>query len=113
MRDIGFSSWRRMRKAASEGFSKSSVKGFYATQMTEAVLMANDLLVNPAQWDRHLRRAAASITLSVVYGHPALTSEQSHIVEAINDFSERLFKAAFMGAHLVQFFPWLRHLPSR
>jgi hypothetical protein len=102
-----------MHKAADEAFSKNSIKGFYETQMTEAVLLACDLLVNPAQWDRHLRHAAASETLSVVYGYPTLTSEQDHIVVAINDFSERIFKEAFMGAHLVQFFPWLRHLPSR
>jgi hypothetical protein len=102
-----------MRKAANEGFSKSSVKGFYETQITEAVLLASDLLVGPAQWDQHFRRAAASMTLSVLYGYPTLKSEQDHIVVAINDFAERLFKAAFMGAHLVHFFPWLRHLPSR
>jgi hypothetical protein len=81
--------------------------------MTEAVILACDLLVNPAQWDLHLRRAAASKALSVVYGYPTLTSEQNHIVVAINDFSERIFKAGFVGAHLVQFFPWLQHLPSR
>ena len=105
-------SWRRMRKAADERFSKSSVKGFYETQMTEAVLLAHDWLVKPAQWDWHLRRAAASMTLSVVYGYPTLTSEQDHTVtvKAINDFSQRI---AIMGAHWVQFFPWLQRLPSR
>ena len=102
-----------MRKSADEGFSKSSVKAYCDTQMTEAVIQACDLLVNPAQWDRHLRRAAASETLSVIYGYPTLTTEQDHIVVAINDFSERVFKVGFVGAHLVQFFPWLRHIPSR
>jgi hypothetical protein len=53
-------SWRRLRRAANEGFSKSSVKGFYETQMTEAVLLAGDMLVGPARWDQHFRRAAAS-----------------------------------------------------
>ena len=102
-----------MRKAADERFSKSSVKGFYETQMTEAVLLAHAWLVNPAQWDWHLRHAAASETLSVIYGYPTLTTEQDHIVVAINDFSERVFKVGFVGAHLVQFFPWLRHIPGR
>jgi hypothetical protein len=81
--------------------------------MTEAVLQASDLLASPAQWDIHFRRAAASTTLSVLYGYPTLESGQDHVVVAINDFAERLFKAAVMGAHLVQVFPWLRHLPSR
>lgn len=102
-----------MRKAAIEGFSKGSVKGFYETEMTETILLSCDWLNNPAQWDRHLRRAAASKTLSVVYGYHPLTSEQNSAIEAIDDFSKRLFKAAFMGADLVEIFPWLRHLPRR
>ncbi len=106
-------SYRRMRKAASEKLSTNSVKGFYETQTKEAVVQACDLLDKPAQWDRHYRRTAASATLSVVYGHPTLTSEQDHIVRVINNFSERLFHAVGIGAHLVEFFPWLRHLPGR
>ena len=102
-----------MRKAANEKLSTSSVKGFYETQMTEAVLQACDLLTKPTQWDRHFHRTAASMTLSVIYGYPTLVSEQDHIVRAINDFSERLFNTVYMGAHWVQFFPWLRHFPSR
>jgi hypothetical protein len=80
--------------------------------MTEAVLMAGSLLGSPARWDQHLRRAATSMTLSDLYGYPTLKSEQDHNLEAINDFTERLLKAVVMGAHPVQFFPWLRHLPS-
>jgi len=81
--------------------------------MTEAVLMADGLLGSPAQWDQHFRRAATSMSLSVLYGYPTLKSEQDHNVEAINNFAERLLKAVVLGAHPVQFFPWLRHLPSR
>ncbi|KAF8487321.1 cytochrome P450 [Russula ochroleuca] len=104
--------WRRLRKAANEGLSKSSVKGFHETQMTEAVLQASDLLVSPSRWDQHFRRAATSMTLSVVYGHPTLESEQDHIIESIDDFADRLLKAVTPGSYMVQFFPWLRHLPS-
>ena len=102
-----------MRKAASEKLSTSSVKEFYETQMKEAIVQACDVLDKPARWDRHYRRTAASLTLSIVYGHSTLTSEQDHIVRVINDFSDRLFHAIGLGAHLVEFFPCLRHLPSR
>ncbi|KAH9987348.1 cytochrome P450 [Russula vinacea] len=72
--------------AANEGFSKSSVKGFYETQITEAVLLASDLLVGPARWDQHLHRASASLILSVLYGYPTLRSEQDHILVGVKDF---------------------------
>jgi hypothetical protein len=101
-----------MRKASHERFSTGSVKGFYETQIKEAVIQACDLLAEPAQWDRNFRRSAASVSLSVVYGYPSLASDQDHIVRVINNFTASLFKAVNMGAYLVEFFPWLRYLPS-
>ncbi|KAI0270347.1 cytochrome P450 [Russula aff. rugulosa BPL654] len=96
---FGFSqygeTWRRLRRATDEGLNKNAVKGFYETQMTEAVLMADGLLGSPAQWDQHFRRAATSMSLSVLYGYPTLKSEQDHNVEAINNFAERLLKLLF------------------
>jgi hypothetical protein len=101
-----------MRKVADEKFSTGSVKGFYETQIKEAVLQACDLLAEPARWDRSFRRTAASVSLSVVYGYPTLTSDQDQIVRVINNFTARLFTAVNMGAYWVEFFPWMRYLPS-
>ncbi len=101
-----------MRKVADEKFSTGSVKAFYDTQIKEAVFQACDLLAEPARWDRNFRRTAASVSLSVVYGYPTLASDQDHIVRVINNFTMCLFNAVNMGAHVVEFFPWLRHLPS-
>jgi hypothetical protein len=102
-----------MRRAANDGFSKTLAKRYHEKQMSEAVLLAFDCLVKPAQWDNHYRRAAASMILSVVYGSPAIISEQDHTIQAINDFSSRLTRAAYPGAYLVEFLPWMRHIPSR
>jgi cytochrome P450 len=104
--------YRRMRKVSNEKFSPGCVKAFYDTQIKEAVFQACDLLAEPAQWDRNFRRTAASVSLSVIYGYPTLTSDQDHMVRVINNFTACLFNAVNMGAHLVEFFPWLRHLPS-
>jgi hypothetical protein len=71
------------------------------------------LLDEPARWNQHFHRAAASMALSAVYGYLTLTSEQDNVVAVVNESAERIFKALYIGAHLVEFFPWLRHLPSR
>ncbi|KAH9960359.1 cytochrome P450 [Lactifluus volemus] len=105
--------WRQMRKAANEWFSKDSVKRFYETQMTEAVVLAADSLTKPARWEQNVRRSAASMVLSVVYGHPTITSEKSHIVDSINEFGDRLARAACPGAHLVEVFHWMQYIPSK
>jgi len=105
--------WRRMRKAAAEGLSKRSVKEFYETHTKEAVLLASELLLDSTEWDAHFQRAAGSMMLSVLYGSPTVTSKKDQTLEAIDDFAKRVFYAALPGAYLVEFFPWLRHVPSR
>ncbi|KAH9953974.1 cytochrome P450 [Russula dissimulans] len=105
--------WRRMRKAAHEGLNKGVVKDFHETQTKEALLLAAGGLAEPAQWDKHLRRSAASMILSVVYDQPTIKSEQDHNIEPLNDFVQRLARAARPGAHLVEFFPWMLYIPSR
>jgi hypothetical protein len=102
-----------MRKAANEGFSSGSVKRFHERELTEAIILASDCLAKPAQWDKNFRRKAASMILSVVYGYPAITSEHDRNVEVINDFAGRISHAAYPGTHLVEFFTWMRHIPSR
>ena len=110
---IASPSWRRMRKAAHEGLNKGVVKDFHEPQTKEALLLAAAGLAEPGQWDKHLRRAAASMVLSVVYDQPTIKSEQDQNVRLINDFVQRLTRAAYPGAHLVEFFPWMRYIPSR
>lgn len=105
--------WRRMRKAAHEGLNKGVVRDFHGTQTKEALILASDGLKDPAEWDKHLRRAAASMVLSVVYDQPTIKPGQDHNVKLINDFVQRLTRAAYPGAHLVEFFPWMRYIPSR
>jgi len=80
--------------------------------MTEAILLASDCLAKPAQRDQIFRRTTTSMILSVVYGYPAITSEDRN-AEVIDDFAGRLSRAVAPGAHLVEFFTWMRHIPSR
>ncbi|KAH9957777.1 cytochrome P450 [Russula dissimulans] len=104
--------WRRMRKAAHDAFGKGLVKKFHAAQTTEALLLACGLLDDPAKWNQHCCRVAASMILSVLYGYPTIMSERDHTVEAINNCGDHLTRASYPGAHLVEFFTWMRYIPS-
>ncbi|KAH8990412.1 cytochrome P450 [Lactarius hatsudake] len=101
--------WRRMRRAAHEGLSKS----FKTPQFNEAIILASALLDKPATMDNHFRRAAASMIMSVTYDTPPIVSELDPGIEAVNEFVARVLRAALPGAHFVEFFPWMRHIPSR
>jgi hypothetical protein len=48
----------------------------------------------------------------MVYDTPALLSEDDPKITRINDFAERLVSAAYPGAYLVEYFTWMRYLPS-
>jgi hypothetical protein len=50
--------------------------------------------------------------MSIVYAHPPIKSEDEPFVVLINNFVERIVRAAYPGAHLVEFFTWMRYLPE-
>jgi hypothetical protein len=102
-----------MRKAAHEGLTKSAVESFKRPQFKEAVLLASGLLAQPATMDNHLRRAGTSMIMSVTYDVPPIVSELDPGMKAINDFAARVTRAALPGSHFVEFFPWMRYIPSR
>ena len=102
-----------MRRDAHEGLSKSVVESFKTPQFNEAVLLASGLLAHPATMDNHLRRAAASIIMSVTYHSPPIVSELDSGLKDVNDFVARLARAALPGSHFVEFFRWMRYIPSR
>ncbi|KAI0066946.1 cytochrome P450 [Artomyces pyxidatus] len=104
--------WRRMRKASHEGLNRGVAEHFQSTQLYEAVLLALGMLAQPAAWDKHLRRTAASMVMSVTYDTPTIYSEDDPSVKDVNDFVARLTRAALPGAHLVEFFPWMMYIPS-
>lgn len=51
--------------------------------------------------------------MGIIYDHPPLKSEFDPSVEKINDMATRMSKAGMPGAHLVEFFPFLRYVPAR
>lgn len=101
-----------MRKAAHEGLNKGVVHNYHHTQHMEALFLARATLSLPNDWDAHLRRAAASAIMSMVYNVPPITEHGDQAVTKINDFVARLTRAAYPGAHYVEFLPWMRFLPS-
>lgn len=105
-------SWRRLRKAAHEALNKGVVHNYHATQAREAVLLAHGILSDPREWDAHLRRTAVSSIMSMLYDTAPIVSEEDPTVKRINEFVARLTRAALPGAHLVEFFPWMIHIPS-
>lgn len=105
--------WRRFRRVAVEGFSKSVIHQFYPIQNREATILALALLKNPSNPEKNFQRHASSIMLSVNYHFPPVDSEDDPNVVGVVKHLERLMYEMRPGTRLVEFFNWMRYIPSR
>ena len=50
--------------------------------------------------------------MTLIYDTPVLENTNDPSAVSLNDFVDQLGRAAYPGAHLVEFFTWMRYLPS-
>ncbi|KAH9040500.1 cytochrome P450 [Lactarius pseudohatsudake] len=105
--------WRRGRRAAHQVLTKAAVRGYHNVLRKEGVLLASALLANPGALEKHFQRAAASATMSILYDYPTLESENDKNLKEILAYAERQSTTSAPGAHLVELFPWMLHIPER
>jgi len=103
---------RRFRRVAAEGFSKSAVQHFHPIQNCEAIMLVLSLMKNPIQ-EKYFQRHGASIMLSVDYHFPPVESEDDPRVVGIPSRLRCMMHEMQPGTRLVEYFPWLRYVPSR
>jgi hypothetical protein len=85
-------------------------------QTKEATILVSSLLAASASTlhpEKHFRRFAASTIMSILYDHPTIVSEHDPTIERIEEFNNRLTRAAVPGSNLVNLFPWMLHIPER
>ena len=51
--------------------------------------------------------------MSILYDYPTLETEHHETITQIHAFIDRMSAAAAPGAHLVELFPWMIHIPER
>ena len=96
-----------------ESFSKSVVPRFYPIQSREALTLALALMRSPSALESHLQRHASSIMLSINYHLPPTQSEEDPIVVRAANHARRVLHEIQPGVRLVEYFNWLRYVPSK
>ena len=48
----------------------------------------------------------------MTYDTPVITSMKDDKIEGILRFTKHILRAAYIDGHMVEYFPWLQHLPS-
>jgi cytochrome P450 len=111
-RSCMFHSWRRMRRASHEALTKVAVQRYHPIQTKEATILVSALLESPEDREHHVQRTTASTIMSIIYDYPTLASGKDKVVQEI-DRDIRLFSRALARTSVVEFFPWMIHVPKR
>jgi hypothetical protein len=95
-----------------KAFGVPTIPTYHPLIQTETHSFLRRLIVDPAEYTKHVRRYAGGLTLSVVYGYEAVSNEDEFLYlaeECVNLLSNRI--ASGGGIWLVDIFPSLRHIP--
>ncbi|KAI0810998.1 cytochrome P450 [Irpex lacteus] len=103
--------WRRMRRAAHEGFNIRAVEKYQSIQHDTVVIAMLRTLTNPITWETNLATITASAIASTVYGWPPLEAE-SPLVPQLGRFFIDIGSATLPGVHMVDCIPIMKHIPS-
>jgi cytochrome P450 len=104
--------WRRARRFTQSMLSTSIIQQSIPKQTTEARQMVVDLLKDPSRYTYWLERAGVMVSMKQIYGlsEERGLAEKEHVHE-ICGFMENIERVAVPGVYLVEFIPWLVHLP--
>ncbi len=105
--------WRRTRRAGHELLTKVAVRDYHPTFRKEALLLVSSIFKNTDDLEKHIQRSSASATMSILYDYPTLENEHDETLTRIHAFIDRMSAAAAPGAHLVELFPWMIHIPEK
>ncbi|KAH9937759.1 cytochrome P450 [Epithele typhae] len=99
-------SWRKWRKVLHSGFHSRRAETYHEIQTLESAVLVHELLTNPAEYEKHLTRFAASVATSVTYGRRVDSADGWIVKENLNAMA-----CGIPGKYLVETWPWLLKLP--
>ncbi|KAH9975165.1 cytochrome P450 [Russula compacta] len=105
--------WRSNRRAAHEMLTKEAVRTYHPVLFKEAIYLTSTILENADVLDKHFKSTSASAMMSILYNYPTIEKEHDNTLAEIHAFVSRVTTASAPGAHLVEFFPWMTHIPER
>ncbi|KAJ7491785.1 cytochrome P450 [Mycena galericulata] len=103
--------WRQQRKLAAIALSPVGIKQYIPLQERLATILLSELKEHPENFAGLCELTAARLILEITYGISVETMDNSYIAEAEGIF-ELVRKSIQPGAYLVDFVPWLKHIPA-
>jgi cytochrome P450 len=105
--------WRRGRRFAQSMLTTANIQQSLPKQTLEARQMVVDLAKDPSKYAYWLERAGVMTSIKQIYGYNvARGPAEEHHVHEITSYMETIDRVAAPGVYLVEFLPWLMHLPT-
>ncbi|KAF4334154.1 oxidoreductase [Fusarium beomiforme] len=106
--------FRMHRKLTATQVSAKSISRFEPIQEQEVLRLLKRIHEHPNSQNLpdYLTQASGSIMLRILYNYKTDSNKNDHIVSMANLVMEEFSKATTPGAWIVDFIPWLRHLPE-
>ncbi|KAF8888380.1 cytochrome P450 [Gymnopilus junonius] len=104
--------WRRMRKAAAEGLSRGVARQLQPIQIHQTAILLQALIEDSSNWNDMIKESTAILVFVLTYGQSAKKADGLAVLPSINQFVDRLVKAAMPGQYLADLVPGMKYLPS-
>ncbi|EKM54607.1 uncharacterized protein PHACADRAFT_210407 [Phanerochaete carnosa HHB-10118-sp] len=102
--------FQKQRKFLQQAFTKQGCLAFRPSQLSQTHLLLKRIPQDPACYEDHVRRFTAAVIMEIAYGHKVASDDDPYV-----DIAERTHKILMEAGHslsILDFFPWLRYLPS-
>ncbi|KAF9559108.1 cytochrome P450 [Agrocybe pediades] len=103
---------KRQRRLLHKAFGVPVIPSYHPLLQTETHSFLRRLIANPADYQKHVRRYAGGLTLSVVYGYEVKSNDDQFLEladECVGLLANRI--ASGGGIWPVDVFPFLQHMP--
>ncbi|EPQ60724.1 cytochrome P450 [Gloeophyllum trabeum ATCC 11539] len=103
--------WRSHRALFQQHYHSNRAPAFQPLQLKEAYTLLHNLAQDPDRFAYYVRRSAAAVVMMISYGHQ-IVAEGDLYVTLADDALGALGKAGIFGSYLVDYLPFLKHVPE-
>ncbi|EKM54589.1 uncharacterized protein PHACADRAFT_146690 [Phanerochaete carnosa HHB-10118-sp] len=111
---LGFLSYgeqfHQQRKFFQQGFTRQGCFVFRPSQLSQTHVLLKKILQDPKHFYDHVRQFSAAVIMEITYGHKVTSDDDPYI--NIAEGMARILTEAGHTLSIIDFFPWLRYLPS-
>ncbi|KAI0767394.1 cytochrome P450 [Fomes fomentarius] len=103
--------WRRHRRTFWQYFRPKAIIEYQAVQRTMTGKFLLKVLQNPIRFKEHIRYSFSATLLKILYDIDVV-NEDDHFIQKVEKAMEGASASSVPGAFMVEFLPFLRHVPA-